>query len=330
MDTFMQEARSPCHVPMNPLPAWSRWQSAGMIDPVLDRAMALARLGAWSCNLSNERLSWTSGIYDIFGLPLDCAVDRRETLEMYTEESRHTLNRLRGHAIATGCPFTLDARIRRPDGEFRWLRIDGEMIRHANGTRILHGMKQDVTEDKLRAEALRRLAETDALTGLSNRAVFEARFLNRGRGNSPAPPLGALVLFDLDGFKEINDRLGHLAGDACLRAFAERLSTSFPHAMLSARIGGDEFALIFGMEEPKACLKGRVAAFLERLRAPISWREHLLTIDATSGIAVPREPHAYDPEELFVTADSALYAAKRARQQASGKRPAGMLNQRSA
>lgn len=330
MDTFMQEARSPYHVPMNPLPAWSHWQSAGMIDPVLDRAMALARLGAWSCNLSNERLSWTSGIYDIFGLPLDSAVDRRETLEMYTEESRHTLDRLRGHAIATGCPFTLDARIRRPDGELRWLRIDGEMIRHADGTSILHGMKRDVTEDKLRAEALQRLAETDALTGLSNRAVFEARFLNRGRGSPSAPPLGALVLFDLDGFKEINDRLGHLTGDACLRAFAERLSTSFPHAMLSARIGGDEFALILGVEEPKPRLKARVADFLDRLRAPIPWREHLFTIDATSGIAMPRDPCAYDPEELFVTADSALYATKRARQRNSRQIPAGSTDQRSA
>ena len=283
------------------------------IDPLVERALMLAKAGTWACDLSNDRLSWTSGVYDIFGLPIDAAVDRRQTLEMYTEPSREALQRVRKQAIATGGVFTLDAQIVRTDGELRWMRINGEVIRPAGASPVLHGMKQDVTEEKLRADALRRLAENDALTGLASRAVYESRFLNNRRTATPAMPLGALVLFDLDGFKQVNDRLGHLAGDACLRVFAERLSANFPNAALIARIGGDEFALIVNDDEQTAWLEARVATFLAQLREPILWRDHMFTIGATSGIAVPSDPFSYDPEELFVKADAALYAAKRMR-----------------
>jgi diguanylate cyclase (GGDEF)-like protein/PAS domain S-box-containing protein len=280
--------------------------------------MALAGMGAWSCNLADDKLSWTSGVYDIFGLPAASTLDRRQTIEMYTDHSREELSRLRAQAIATGGVFTLDAQIVRPDGEMRWMRINAEVIRRPGGPPILHGAKQDVTEEKLRSDALRRLAENDALTGLASRAVYEHRFLNRRRINSEAMPIGALVLFDLDGFKQINDRWGHLAGDVCLKAFAERLSASFPQAVLTARIGGDEFALITAADEPFAMLEARVAAFLAGLRAPILWQDHMFTVGATSGIAAPLDPNCYDAEELFARADAALYAAKRAR----GARPA--------
>jgi diguanylate cyclase (GGDEF)-like protein/PAS domain S-box-containing protein len=307
---LIQQARAPYRAQKALPPPGFGCQSADRINPLLDRAMALARVGAWSCNLTDNGLSWTSGVYDIFGIPLDTLLDRRQTVEMYTEESREEMEALRAQAIARGGIFTLDAQIVRPDGEMRWMRINGEMIRHADGTPILHGLKQDVTEEKLRSERFRRLAENDALTGLASRALFESRFLNRQRTASPVVPLGALVLFDLDGFKGINDSLGHLAGDACLRVFAERLSASFPEALLTARIGGDEFAVIVSNDEPTVLLEARVARFLAQLRAPVLWRKQMFTVGATSGIAVPADPYSYDPEELFVRADAALYTAK--------------------
>ncbi|KQM14731.1 hypothetical protein ASE49_11190 [Novosphingobium sp. Leaf2] len=282
-----------------------------MTDPALDRAMALARIGAWSCNLLDNRLSWTSGVYDIFGLPPQMVPDRQQTVAMYTDESRENLERLRAQAIAMRGAFTLDAQIVRPGGEQRWMRITGEMARSANGDPILHGLKQDITEEKLRSEELRRIAENDALTGLASRAVYESRFLNRCGATLPLVPLGALILFDLDGFKGVNDRLGHAAGDTCLRVFAERLSASFPNALLTARIGGDEFAVVVSDDEPITAIRARVDRFLAHLRAPALWQDQIFTVGATSGIAVPPDPFAYDPEELFVRADTALYAAKR-------------------
>jgi diguanylate cyclase (GGDEF)-like protein len=282
------------------------------MDPLLDRAMALARVGAWSCNLSDCRLSWSSGVYDLFGLPINTALERRQTVDMYTDESREALERLRSRAIAVGGTFTLDAQIVRAAGDIRWMRVTGEMTHNVHGDPLLHGLKQDITEEKLRSQALRRLAENDALTGLASRAVYENRFLNGQRAASPVAPLGALILFDLDGFKGINDRFGHLAGDACLRVFAERLSASFPKALLTARIGGDEFAVILSDAETATAIEARVARFLTQLRAPIVWREHIFTVEATSGIAMTTDPYSYSPEGLFVSADAALYATKRA------------------
>ncbi len=280
--------------------------------------MASAKLGAWSCNLSDDRLSWTSGVYDIFGLPHDAAFDRRQALDMYAEESRDAVERLRAQAITRGGVFTLDAQVKRPDGELRWMRIHGEMVRRVGSGPILHGLKQDVTEEKLRSEALRRLAENDALTGLANRAIYESKFLNGRRTGSAVASLGALVLFDLNDFKTINDRWGHLAGDACLKVFAERLSAVFPEALLTARIGGDEFAVILGNEEPADLIEARISRFLSRLRAPILWQGHMFTISASSGIAFPSDPHSYDAEELFIRADAALYTAKKSGRQAGG------------
>ncbi|OYX47677.1 MAG: hypothetical protein B7Y87_00005 [Sphingomonadales bacterium 32-64-22] len=310
MSMLIQQAELPFRAQTETPPTLLRSQPA-RVDPLLDRAMASARVGAWSCNLSDNRLTWTTGVYDIFGLPHETAVDRRQVLDFYTEESRDELERLRSEAIDQGGSFILDAQVKRPDGEMRWMRIHAEMVRPADAAPILHGLKQDVTEEKLRSEALRRLAENDALTGLANRAIYESRFLNAGRTRSAVTSLGALVLFDLNDFKGINDRWGHLAGDACLKVFAERLSSFFPDALLTARIGGDEFAVILGNDEPAEAIEARVNRALIRLRAPILWQEHMFTVSASSGIAFPTDPYFYDAEELFVRADTALYATKR-------------------
>tara|TARA_R100001129_G_scaffold76476_1_gene52285 strand:- start:364 stop:1323 length:960 start_codon:yes stop_codon:yes gene_type:complete len=316
MSTLIQQADLPCRAQTECPPTFPVYQP-GRIDPLIDRAMASAKVGAWSCNLSDDRLSWTSGVYDIFGSPHGAAVERRQALDLFTEESRDALERLRAEAIARSGAFTLDAQVKRPDGDTRWMRIHREMVFRVGAAPILHGLKQDVTEEKLRSEALRRLAENDALTGLANRAIYESAFLNGRSTGSSVAPVGALVLFDLNDFKTINDRWGHLAGDACLKAFAERLSAVFPEALLTARIGGDEFAVILGNDEPAELIKARISRFLRRLRAPILWQGHMFTISASSGIAFPPDPHSYDAEELFIGADAALYATKKGHRRAT-------------
>lgn len=286
-------------------------------DPLLTQAMALAGMGAWSCDLATNRIGWTTGIYDLFGLPAERAVDRRETVGMYTEESRDVMERARAQAIACCGNFAIDAQIVRTDGELRWMRLTGKMAKGVAGSARLYGLKQDITQDRQRLETMRHLAEHDALTGLSNRSVYESRFLDRSCDDGLLTPLGALVLLDMDGFKGINDRFGHAAGDACLRVFAERLVAGFPDAPLKARIGGDEFAMTIGAGMPTQIIQERLAWFLEQLRAPISYREHMITVNVSIGIAVPPDPCRYDPEHLFADADAELYAAKKARRYSS-------------
>lgn len=286
---------------------------------LIDRALALAGMGAWSCDLADSSLLWTAGVYDLFGLPADSRVDRCETVAMYAEESRETMERLRAQAIADAemsdakqGRFSIDAEIVRTDGARRWMRLTGDVVVEGGRARRLYGLKQDITEEKLRWEAMRRLAEHDALTGLASRAVFQSRFLDAPAGGSGLVPLGALILFDVDGFKQVNDRYGHAAGDACLRVMAERLTAGFRDAPLIARIGGDEFAVLVGAETLGAALELRLAAALADLRMPIAWAGEILRVGASAGIAVAGDAYAYDAEAMFAVADAALYAAKTA------------------
>ncbi len=273
------------------------------------RAAALAGFGAWECDLADDRLSWTDAVYDMFGLCPSRPAVRAEMIGQYSEESRELLERVRSDAIRRCRPMRIDAEIVRTDGARRWLRLTGDVVVRGGRAVRLYGLKQDVTDERLRWDAMRRMAEQDALTGLANRALFQNRFLD----TASVRPLGALLLLDLDGFKQVNDRLGHDAGDACLRAAAERLATGFADAEMVARIGGDEFAVLLHADGADGDrLERRVARYLAALGVPIPWNGRMLEVRGSIGIARPDDPWRYDPEAVFAAADAALYAVKAA------------------
>lgn len=274
---------------------------------LLEQAAPLISIGAWSCDLSNERLTWTSGVFDLFGLSE--IPERRDVVEMYSEEARERLERQRRRAIETRTGFSLDADIVRPDGSRRWIRITAA-TQTSNGRAVtLYGMKQDITEDHDRWERLRALAECDPLTGVGNRAAFQ-RFLDRDADMPAIDGVGALLLFDMNGFKQLNDMWGHAAGDACLVALGKRLRHAFPQATQISRIGGDEFAVLLPpvstRPDTEASVRGRICTLL----APVAWDGQWLSIGVSAGLAFAPEGEALDPQALFVSADRALYAAK--------------------
>jgi diguanylate cyclase (GGDEF)-like protein/PAS domain S-box-containing protein len=168
---------------------------------------------------------------------------------------------------------------------------------------------RDVTERRRLREELVRLAQHDPLTGLANRALFGERLeqgLQSGRRHRDL----VLVLIDLDGFKEVNDTLGHLAGDSLLQQFAGRLTDLVRHGDTVARFGGDEFAIIQpGPTEPEG--GAEVAQrILEALRTPFDVYGTDVMLAASIGIARAPE-HGTAPDELIRKADLALYQAKR-------------------
>jgi diguanylate cyclase (GGDEF)-like protein/PAS domain S-box-containing protein len=278
---------------------------------LLERGAALAGAGAWECDLNTNLLTWTDGIFDIFGLPRDARIRREDAVALYSEESRVEMERLRAHAVERRQSFTMDAKILRPCGDQRWMRLTAGVVCRNGRPTHLYGLKQDVTQERENLEALRKVAEHDALTGLASRSVFQSRFLNASAAARAAFPVGALVLFDMDGFKQINDKNGHAAGDACLEAVATRLAGCFPDAAMIARIGGDEFAVL--LHDPAGeQLSQRVAVCVSRLAHPISWKGRLLRVSASAGMAVSRDRWTYNPDSMFSAADAALYDAKRA------------------
>jgi diguanylate cyclase (GGDEF)-like protein/PAS domain S-box-containing protein len=273
-----------------------------------DHAASLVSMGAWSCDLATERLAWTGGVFDIFGLSSEQPLDRQAIVEVYCEQSRALLERKRMHAIETCSGFSLDANIVRADGTERWIRITAA-TRSSNGrARLLYGMKQDITEDHARWEVLRARAECDPLTGVANRARFQ-RFLDHAENETALYRIGALILFDLDGFKQINDWWGHAAGDACLVAFGERLRKAFPQAPLVSRIGGDEFAVLLPPVSSRRETEAAVRSLIGNLLCPVPWNGNFLPLGASMGLAFTSDDEP-DAQKLFATADRALYNAK--------------------
>ncbi len=101
----------------------------------------------WECDLSDDSLRWSDGVYDLFGLERGTPVTREQTLKMYLPESHAELGRLRAEAIATCGSFTFEARIRRTDGEIRWMRVTADVVVEDGVARTLYGTKLDVTEE---------------------------------------------------------------------------------------------------------------------------------------------------------------------------------------
>ncbi|MBR0686243.1 sensor domain-containing diguanylate cyclase [Bradyrhizobium manausense] len=277
-----------------------------------DQALNAARIGAWECELETERLSWTQGVYDIFGYPVSNPLRRTSIVDLYIDESRRSMELARAEVIRSGRPVTLDAEIRTWRGEARWMRLSINAVREGGRPVRIFGSKQDITSDRQALESLRQQAETDPLTGLANRAKFQAHYrevVNDSLNHSSA---SALVLLDLDGFKELNDRFGHLAGDACLCEVAQRLRRAFHDAGLVCRLGGDEFAIILRAPTNPARIGHVLQQTVMMLSRPLFWNGLRLGVSASIGAALIGRPHRRRIVELFAEADIALYDAKAA------------------
>jgi diguanylate cyclase (GGDEF)-like protein/PAS domain S-box-containing protein len=168
----------------------------------------------------------------------------------------------------------------------------------------------DVTGPSLAAQALRRQATHDTLTGLPNRALLNERLRRALRDATQNGTTAALLVMDLDQFKEINDALGHHAGDELLVAMSRRLEDMLGDSGLIARLGGDEFAILLtenADREGATAIARKVELALEQ---PFEVEGISLQTNASLGIALYPD-HATDPESLAQRADVAMYLAKR-------------------
>jgi diguanylate cyclase (GGDEF)-like protein len=271
-----------------------------------ERASAAARLGVWECDLTTETLQWSGGTYDMFEIPRDAPLKRRQTLVCYPEASLKALEAIRSRAIERRDGFNLDAEIVTSGGNRRWIRITASVECAGDRPIRLFGIKQDITEEKAKFERLRYLAEFDELTGLANRSHFQSKLA--AFCETPGPVTGAaLLLIDLDGFKDVNDSLGHAAGDRCLKEVAQRLADVCRDAIVLARIGGDEFAVLLESATGAHRITAAAATIVQAMRRPVDCLGRQFKIGASVGIASAAER---TPAELVQRADAALYAAK--------------------
>lgn len=107
----------------------------------------MAPLAAWQCDLADDTLTWSPDVYALFGLSPDTPITRDEIVAMYCEESRAELHRLRSSAIVAGESFTFEARIQRPNGMWRRIRITADVMLKDGRPTHLYGSKQDITDE---------------------------------------------------------------------------------------------------------------------------------------------------------------------------------------
>ncbi|MHA1158950.1 MAG: diguanylate cyclase domain-containing protein, partial [Alphaproteobacteria bacterium] len=159
---------------------------------------------------------------------------------------------------------------------------------------------------------MKKMAHHDPLTGLANRRLFQEHVHHAVEVARRAKSEVVLMMIDLDGFKEVNDTLGHHAGDQVLCTVAHRIHDTFRSADLVARLGGDEFAVLLeiaGGIESATVMARRLGNVL---MAPISVQGRDVRVRASIGIAAFPE-HADDASALGRNADTAMYRAKKAR-----------------
>jgi diguanylate cyclase (GGDEF)-like protein/PAS domain S-box-containing protein len=193
-------------------------------------------------------------------------------------------------------PFKLEAEVPHRSGSPRIIEVTLTRLNDSSIAANIH----DLTERRALEGELRYQANTDALTGLMNRAAITSQLegvLTR--------EIATALFIDLDGFKQVNDRLGHERGDAVLIEAAARLATSLGHSAMIGRLGGDEFLAILPSTE-QLVASVTADAILGALNAP--WPEEA-AITASIGIATSQPGET--AEDLLHRADTAMYEAKR-------------------
>ncbi|MDP1602696.1 MAG: EAL domain-containing protein, partial [Legionella sp.] len=195
-------------------------------------------------------------------------------------------------------------------GEYRWVEERNTAIRDTAGRVIeLEGLLFDITDRKAAEAKISRLARTDSLTGLANRATFMERLKQAFSASRRGTSAFALLSLDIDRFKDINDTLGHPVGDQFLTTVGERLRASVRESDLVARLGGDEFAVLqfdVGDSSDAGALATKIR---NNLALPVLLGGNDLRIAASIGISTYASDIATQ-DDMLSQADTALYRAK--------------------
>ncbi|MDQ1464206.1 MAG: hypothetical protein QOC73_1147, partial [Actinomycetota bacterium] len=207
-------------------------------------------------------------------------------------------------------PLDYEHRITTDEGEIRWVRCRGLAVRTDDGLSRIVGSLTDVTERRGLEDRLRRQALYDNLTALPNRALLLDRLGLAVRRTKRHTDYRFAVLFiDLDGFKVINDSLGHATGDKLLLGVASRLQSFVRVGDTAARIGGDEFVVILDDLAAAADVPAITRRLQDALAAPYEIDGKHVVVTVSIGITTTQQEHA-SAEDMLRDADIAMYRAK--------------------
>ncbi len=276
-------------------------------------AAEAANDGMWDWNLGTGAVYYSPRWKALLGFSEDeVTATVQEWLDRVHPTDRPAVDDAVSRLLDGGGPaLEVEYRILTATGTYRWVVTKSVSVPGPDGTvSRLVGSMTDVDERKQLEEQLRRDAHYDPLTGLPNRALFLDRLTQSILRTHRHPDYRFAVIFmDLDGFKVVNDSLGHQVGDALLVQVAERLSSEVRPTDTVSRFGGDEFALLLEDVDDVSALPDVVRRLLSVMAVPVALNEGTRTVSAAAGIAVSAS--GYDSaDEYLRDADTAMYRAK--------------------
>ncbi|GAC1526729.1 MAG: hypothetical protein NVS3B1_16390 [Marmoricola sp.] len=275
-------------------------------------AQRISHVGSYDFEIATNTNSWSDELYRIYGRePQSFNASYEKFIEMVHPADREHIMAVHQRSLRTLEPYEMEERIIWPDGQVRTLASWGEVIADDEGTPTrMVGICWDITDRREIEALLVQQALHDHLTGLPNRALLIDRLTQAVGGLQRHPGAVAVLFIDVDRFKNINDSLGHEAGDDVLVTLSRRIAGAIRPEDTVARFGGDEFVVLCpALDGLEAGLE--IAARLQEAVAQpmvLGGSEIVVTIStgvrtATSG-AVP-------PGTLLRDADAAMYRAKR-------------------
>jgi diguanylate cyclase (GGDEF)-like protein/PAS domain S-box-containing protein len=276
-------------------------------------AARAANDGLWDWDLDKGTVYYSSRWSEMLGHTEDSIGNSPEEWlgRVHPEDRGALMAELVGLKLGEQASILHEHRVKASDGGYLWLQCRGLAVPGLGrpATRIV-GSLTDITEQRLLEERLRQQALYDSLTGLPNRALFLDR-LTQALANSKrrSNHTYTVLWLDLDGFKILNDSLGHQMGDKLLVQVADRIRAQLREADTAARFGGDEFAVLL-LDIPDApTVKAVVRRLLENLGAIYDVDGHEIVVSASIGVAMSST--GYDrPDDVLRDADIAMYRAK--------------------
>lgn len=280
-------------------------------EVLLNEAQKISKIGSWEFCFTTMILTCSEEIYRIFEIiPDGYSPSYRDFVETIHPDDREMVVRVYNEALAYKTPYDVTHRLLFKDGRIKYVHEWGQTSYDTSGNPVRSiGMTQDVTERTIIEQKVDFIVHYDALTGLPNRILAKDRaeqaIAHAQRNGSKM----VLLFIDLDGFKTVNDSLGHSAGDAMLKMVTQRLKRHIRECDTMSRQGGDEFLLIFSDISIVSDVITITKNLLKEFDEPFFVNTHPLASSASIGIAIYPD-HGDTFELLLQNADTAMYKAK--------------------
>ncbi|MEU2033895.1 diguanylate cyclase domain-containing protein [Nocardia amamiensis] len=221
--------------------------------------------------------------------------------------SRHPVARtLATGETITGYIFGVD----RVDGQRRWLSGSSRLLNPGDARSSAVSSFADITEFRASRRQLEYQATHDSLTGLANRSLILSQLAAALASTEELLPVSTVLFIDLDGFKAINDTLGHAIGDTVLQIVAQRLQRALRGDDIVGRLGGDEFLVLLSGVTRRVDIDALVARLRSTMAEPIIARGHRIQVNASIGVTELSAGDRRTPEAVLHDADLAMYRAK--------------------